>query len=157
VKHAFPVRVEWMTGRTVVAGVQGKAPLLVAAPPEFDPDADPAVWSPEDLLCNALATCVAVTLTGQAAKRGVPIVELSVTAVGTVERGAFTGFDVEIELVTEPAFEERAELAVERSQHCLVGASLAAPVRYSSAVSPGRGSSMPDSTVPTTAGAGGRR
>jgi organic hydroperoxide reductase OsmC/OhrA len=156
-EHTFPVRVEWVAGRQVVAGVLGKQPLLVAAPPEFDPEADPAVWSPEDLLCNALASCVAVTLTGQAVKRGVPIVDLAVTAAGTVARGAFTGIDVEIELVTEPGFEERAELAVERSEHCLVGASLGVPVRYSSAVSPGLGSTTPDSGVPTTGGRAGRR
>lgn len=162
-EHTFPVRVEWLAGRQVVAGVLGKKPLRVTAPPEFDPDADPTVWSPEDLLCNALASCVAVTLTGQAAKRGVPLVDLAVTAVGTVVRGTFTGFDVEIELVTEPGFEERAELAVERSEHCLVGASLGVPVkyssalRYSSAVSPGRGSMTPDSGVPTTGGRDGRR
>lgn len=162
-EHTFPVRVEWLAGRQVVAGVLGKPPLRVAAPPEYDPDADPSVWSPEDLLCNALASCVAVTLTGQAAKRGVPIVDLSVTAVGTVGRGAFTGFEVEIELETEPGFEERAELAIERSRHCLVGASLGVPVqyssalRYSSAVSPGRGSTTPDSGVPTTGGRVGRR
>lgn len=165
-EHAFPVRVEWLAGRQVVAGVLGKQPLRVAAPPEFDPDAVPGIWSPEDLLCNALATCVAVTLTGQAAKRGIPIVDLAVSAVGTVVRGAFTHFDVEIELVTEAGFEERAELAVERSEHCLVGASLGVPVRYSStvggarysnAVSPGRGSTTPDSGVPTTGGRAGRR
>jgi uncharacterized OsmC-like protein len=156
-EHAFPVRVEWVAGRQVVAGVLGKEPLPVAAPPEFDPDADPSIWSPEDLLCNALASCVAVTLTGQAAKRGVPVVDLAVTAVGTVARGAFTGFDVEIELVTEPGFEEPAELAVERSQHCLVGASLGVPVRYSSAVSPGRGSFTPDSGVPMSASRVGPR
>jgi uncharacterized OsmC-like protein len=155
-EHMFPVRVEWVAQRSVVAGVLGKRPLRVAAPPEFDPGADPTVWSPEDLLCNALASCVAVTLSGQAAKRGVPIVDLTVTVVGTVDR-EFTGFDVEIDLVTEPGHEEKAELCVERSQHCLVAATLAVPVRYSSAVSPGRGSATPDSGVPTTAGPTGRR
>jgi uncharacterized OsmC-like protein len=155
--YTFPVRAEWVANRMVVAGVAGKEPLRVAAPPEFDPDADPGVWSPEDLLCNALATCVAVTLTGQAAKRRVPIVALSVEVEGRVAHGAFTCFDVAIDLVTEPGFEEAAELAVERSEHCLVGASLGVPVSYSSAVSPGRGSSTPDSGVPTTGGLAGRR
>ena len=156
-EYTFPVRVDWVGGRTVLAAVDGKRPLRVAAPPEFDPDADPRVWSPEDLLCNALATCVAVTLTGQAAKRRVPILALSVEVEGTVERGAFTGFDVAIDLVTAPGFEAAAAAAVERSEHCLVGASLGVPVRYSSAASPGRGSSTPDSGVPTTGGLAGRR
>jgi organic hydroperoxide reductase OsmC/OhrA len=136
-EHTFPVRVEWLAGRTVVAGVLGKEPLRVAAPPEFDPDADPTTWSPEDLLCNALATCVAVTITGQAVKRSVPLEDLAVAVVGTVSHGAFTELDVDITLVTEPGFEERAELVVERAQHCLVGASLATPVHYSAAVTSG--------------------
>ncbi|MES1247272.1 MAG: OsmC family protein [Actinomycetota bacterium] len=128
-EHSFPVRVEWVNGRQVVVGVLGKRPLRVGAPPEFDPDADPTVWSPEDLLCSALATCVAVTLTGQAAKREVPIVDLGVAVTGTVER-EFTGFDVEIDFVTEPGFEPQAEICVERAQHCLVSDALDVPVRY---------------------------
>jgi organic hydroperoxide reductase OsmC/OhrA len=136
-EHTFPARVDWAFGRTVIAHVHGKSPLRVAAPPEFDPDASPTTWSPEDLLVNALATCVAVTLTGQAAKRRVPLVDLRVSAVGTVAGGSFTGFDVTISVVTEPGWEEGAELAAERAQHCLVGSSLAAPVRYSAAVTSG--------------------
>ena len=136
-EHTFPVRVEWLGHRTVVAGVLGKKPLRVAPPPEYDPEADPTVWSPEDLLCSALATCVAVTLTGQAAKRGVPLVDLAVAVEGTASGGSFAAFDVDITVLTEPGFEERAELAVERAQHCLVGASLVAPVHYTSAVTSG--------------------
>ena len=129
VEHAFSVHCEWLEGRQVVVGAPGKRPLRVAAPPAYDPDADPAVWSPEDLLCSALATCVGVTLTGQAAKRDVPIVDLSISVTGVVDR-SFTGFEVAIDFVTEPGFEEPAEICVERAKHCLVGSALDVPVRY---------------------------
>src|SRR5213592_1200661 len=102
-EHTFPVRVEWSAGRQVVAGVPGKPSLRVGAPPEFDPDADPAVWSPEDLFCSAVATCLAVTITVQARKRNVPLVVLTVTAARTTGRRTdgrygFTSLDLDVAL-----------------------------------------------------------
>jgi organic hydroperoxide reductase OsmC/OhrA len=167
-EYRFPVRVEWMSGRTVVAGVLGKPALMVSPPPEFNPEADLEVWSPEDLFCNAAAACLAVGIARLAVKAEVPIVELDVCAEGVVGqrrdgRFGFTRLEQVVELVTEPGFEAAARELVERADRtCLVAASLDVELEttiacYSSAVSPGRGSSTPDSGVPTTATPGGRR
>ena len=69
----FPVAVEWSHDRTVVARVPGKPELEIATPPEFWPDADPAVWSPEDAFASAAASCLAVTILGIAAREELPI------------------------------------------------------------------------------------
>jgi organic hydroperoxide reductase OsmC/OhrA len=167
-EYRFPVRVEWMSDRTVVAGVLGKPALAVAPPAEFNPRADPEVWSPEDLLCNAAAACLAVGIARLALAAEVPLVELDVHAEGVVGqrpdgRFGFTRLEQVVELVTEPGFEATARELVDRAEaSCLVAASLDVEIEttvccYSSAASPGRGSSMPDSGVPTTAGPGGRR
>lgn len=164
----FPVRVEWMSGRTVVASVLGKAPLPVATPPEFHKDADPSVWSPEDLFCNAAATCLAVGIARLAESAELPVVDLAVAAEGIVGRredGRFGFLRLEqvVELVTEPGHEDAARDVIRRAEDgCLVAASLDVAIEtrsvvYSSAVSPGRGSMTPDSGVPTTDGLAGRR
>ena len=129
-EYRFPVRVEWMSGRTVVAGVLGKPALEVTPPHEFNPDADPEVWSPEDLFCNAAATCLAVGIARLAAKAEVPLVSLDVCADGIVGqrpdgRFGFTRLEQVVELVTEEGFEAAArELVGQAERTCLVAASL---------------------------------
>jgi organic hydroperoxide reductase OsmC/OhrA len=129
-EYRFPVRVEWMSGRRVVAGVLGKHPIAVKTPPEFNPEADPAVWSPEDLFCNAAATCLAVGIARLAEAAELPIVDLDVTAEGVVgrrqdSRFGFIRLQQVVELVTEPGYEETARELVERAEAgCLVANSL---------------------------------
>jgi organic hydroperoxide reductase OsmC/OhrA len=129
-EYRFPVRVEWMSGRTVVAGVLGKPPLAVATPPEFHAEADPSVWSPEDLFGAAAASCLAVSIARLAEAAEVPIVELDVAAEGVVGRredGRFGFIRLEqvVELVTEPGYEETARELVGRAEAgCLVANSL---------------------------------
>jgi organic hydroperoxide reductase OsmC/OhrA len=146
-EYRFPVRVEWISGRSVVAGVLGKPALAVSPPAEFNPEADPAVWSPEDLLCNAAATCLAVGIARLAAKADVPLVELDVCADGIVGqrsdgRFGFTRLEQVVELVTEPSFEAAARELVERAERtCLVAASLDVEIEttvvcYARAVAP---------------------
>ena len=129
-EYTFPVRVEWVSGRTVVAGVLGKPALLVSPPVEFNAEADPEVWSPEDLFCNAAATCLAVGIARLAAAAEVPLVDLAVSAEGTVTRRedgrfGFTRLEQVVELCVEPEHEEAARELVERAEAgCLVAASL---------------------------------
>jgi len=129
-EYRFTVRVEWMADRTVVAGVLGKQALEVSPPSEFNPDADPAVWSPEDLFCTAAASCLAVGIARLAAQAGVPLVELDVAAEGVVGQRAdgrfgFTRLEQVVELVTEPGCEDAARELVRRAERtCLVAASL---------------------------------
>jgi organic hydroperoxide reductase OsmC/OhrA len=54
------VSIEWIDGKHVRAHVVGKAPIEIATPPEFKGE-HPDVWSPEDFLVAAAASCFAVT------------------------------------------------------------------------------------------------
>ena len=126
----FPVAVEWRDGRTVCARVAGKDTVAVTSPPEFNREADPSVWSPEDLFGAAAAACLAVTITGLAQREELPLLRLAVSAVGVVGRrvdGAFgfTKLEQRVELDTRSGEEERAHALVEKAkQTCLVTVSL---------------------------------
>ena len=129
-EYTFPVRVEWVSGRTVVAGVLGKPALVVSPPVEFNAEAHPVVWSPEAVFSIAAAECLAVGIARLAAAAEVPLVDLAVSAEGTVTRRedgrfGFTRLEQVVELCVEPEHEEAARELVERAEAgCLVAASL---------------------------------
>ena len=130
----FPVQVEWRRDRTVAVQVPGKPELEVAPPPEFWPDADPTVWSPEDAFCAAAASCLAVTILGRAERERLPLVGLLVEAHGVAGRRpdgrfGFVRLEQRVEIATEPGEEERAHALVEAAERgCLVAVSLDLPV-----------------------------
>lgn len=130
----FPVHVEWRRGRTVVAQVPGKPELEIAPPPEFWPEADPTVWSPEDAFGAAAASCLAVTILGRAEREGLPLLGLLVEARGVAGRRpdgrfGFVRLEQRVEIATEPGDEHRARELVEAAeQGCLVSVSLDLPV-----------------------------
>src|SRR5437763_15411419 len=125
-EYRFPVRVEWTSGRTVVAGVVGKPRIAVSPPREFHRQADPSVWSPEDLFCTASATCLAVGIVRFAESADVPLRSLDVSAEGVVGqrddgRFGFTRLEQVVELVTEPGHEATARELIQRAEEtCLV-------------------------------------
>jgi organic hydroperoxide reductase OsmC/OhrA len=129
----FPLGVEWVGGRKVVARVNGKPEVELAPPPEFQ-GVSPDVWSPEDLFVAAAASCVAITLTGLAERQRVPLHRLEVAAQGLTGTRAddhygFTRLVLAVELETDAGEEERARaLAEEAGRTCLVTASMALPV-----------------------------
>jgi organic hydroperoxide reductase OsmC/OhrA len=129
-EYVFPVRAEWVSGRTVVSGAVGKPALVVSPPVEFNPDADPALWSPEDLFCSAAATCLALGVARLAAAAAVPLLELSVSADGTVTqredgRFGFTRLAQVVDVSVAPGREAAARDVVARAEaSCLVAASL---------------------------------
>ena len=129
-EYAFPVVVNWESRRAVHATIAGKAPLAVATPPEFHRGADPSIWSPEDLLTGAAATCLAVTIAGAAEREELPLGELAVSATGIVGRrddGRFGFIRIEqvVRIAVEPEDEARARALVERAEaSCLVAVSL---------------------------------
>jgi organic hydroperoxide reductase OsmC/OhrA len=53
----FPLTIKWIGGRRVVAEVEGKQSVEVAPPTVFR-GTDPSIWSPEDLLVSAAASCL---------------------------------------------------------------------------------------------------
>jgi len=129
----FPVSVEWITGRRVAAHAEGRPAIEIATPPVFR-GTDPAVWSPEDFLVAAAASCLAVTFAGLADQAGLVYAGLSVDGDGVVGlrsdgRFGFTRLLLRLEVEVDPADEERArELAEKAEAGCLVSVSLNLPV-----------------------------
>jgi len=132
--YRFPVSVRWLEGRQTEASVHGKPPLHVATPPEFRGGVT-GVWSPEDLLVGAAASCYTVTLVAVAERRGVPIRGLTVEGSGLITqrddgRLGFTLIELLVELDTEPGHEEAAERAAQAAEKgCFVSMALDVPLR----------------------------
>jgi organic hydroperoxide reductase OsmC/OhrA len=128
--YSFPVAVVWESERTVRASVGGKPSLAVATPREFHREADPTVWSPEDLLAAAAASCLAVTIAGAAAREELRLDELWVDATGVVGRRddgrfGFIRIEQQVRIGVRAGDEERARALVERAEaSCLVAVSL---------------------------------
>jgi organic hydroperoxide reductase OsmC/OhrA len=93
----------------------GKPPLEVATPPEF-PGGIAGVWSPEDLLVTATASCYAVTLAAIAERREIPLHGLKVSGTGHVSRPddgrfGFVAIELDAEIETNAASVRAAETA----------------------------------------------
>ena len=135
----FPVTIEWERGRRVRASVAGKETVRIATPPEFK-GADPHLWSPEDLLVAAAASCFTVTYLAVAERRGVPVRDVAVDAVGRMGLGedgrlGFRGVDLTAHLATDPGSEQAAAEAAERAEaSCFVSLVLSIPVRLETLV-----------------------
>lgn len=129
-EYSFPVAVEWEGARRVRAGIYRKAALAVATPPEFHREADPRIWSPEDLLTAAAASCLAVTIAGAAEREELLLEELSVDATGVVGRRddgrfGFTRIEQRVRVAVPVGEEQRTRQLVERAEStCLVAVSL---------------------------------
>jgi uncharacterized OsmC-like protein len=132
----FPVEIEWLGDTRVATRVAGKPEIETSSPPEFR-GSDPTVWSPEDFFVGATASCLAITLQGIAARKGLPLHGLKVAASGTVSRRddgrtGFTQIKLAVEIVTDPGSEELArEIAEQAEEGCLVAASLDVPTELS--------------------------
>lgn len=133
--HRYGVRSHSLGERLLALEAPGKPTLQVATPPDFK-DGIPDVWSPEELLTGALATCYELTLVAIAERRELPMSAIKVDATGHVERKheryCFILFELEVELETDALHthevEELAHLAKER---CIVGSALGVPVHLS--------------------------
>lgn len=129
----FPAAVTWEGGRRTCARVEGKHPIGIAPPPEFR-GTDPDTWSPEDFLTTSAASCLAVTITGLAARARVPLRSLEVRGDGVVGRRedgrfGFVRLEQRVTLATDAGFEERARALVEEAEAgCLVAVSLDLPI-----------------------------
>lgn len=129
----FPASVTWVGGRRTSARIEGKQAIEIAPPPELR-GTHPDIWSPEDCLTTAVASCLAVTITGLAERAGVPLRALEVLGDGVVgkrEDGRFGFVRVEqrVSVATDPGFEDRARALVEEAEAgCLVAVSLDLPV-----------------------------
>ena len=129
----FPVTIEWLGGTRVATRVSGKKEIETSSPPEFR-GTDPSIWSPEDFLVAATASCIAITLAGIAERRGLPLHALAVSGEGTVGRRedgcfGFTRMTLRAEIDTDEGMEELArEIAHKAEEGCLVTVSLDLPI-----------------------------
>jgi osmotically inducible protein OsmC len=132
-EFSFPVSVEWLGDTRVAARVNGKHEIEISSPPEFR-GKDATLWSPEDFFVAAAASCLAVTLSGIAERRGLPLHQLEVGGAGVVGRrddGAFgfTRLSLRVTIKTDVGQEELVrEVAQKAKEGCLVTVSLALPV-----------------------------
>lgn len=111
----------------------GKAPLEAATPPEFR-GGIPGMWTPEDLLVAAVASCYGLTLDALAERREIAFRDVRVEAVGHVTRRAegrvgFVAIELRVELIVDAGVEHKAErTARDAHQVCLVTHALEIPV-----------------------------
>ena len=132
-EFSFPVSVEWLGDTRVATRVNGKREIEASSPPEFR-GKNAALWSPEDFFVASAASCLAVTLSGIAERRGLPLHQLEVGGAGVVGRrddGAFgfTRLSLRVTIKTDVGQEELArEVAQQAKEGCLVTVSLALPV-----------------------------
>ena len=132
-EFSFPVEVEWLGDTRVATRIAGKREIETSSPPEFR-GSDPTIWSPEDFLVSATASCLAITLSGIAGRKGLRLHSLKVSSNGVVGRreDGHTGFiriSSAVEIETDPGSEELArEIAEEAEAGCLVAVSLDVPL-----------------------------
>ena len=129
----FPVSVEWRGGRLTKASARAKADLEIATPPEFR-GGIPGVWSPEELLVAATASCYAVTLVAIAERVEIPLLGVRVSGTGHLSkrddgRFGFVAVELDAEIETDEASVRSMESAAERAKAaCLVSQALDVPV-----------------------------
>ncbi len=130
----FPVHVRWRGGRISGATALDKPYLEIATPPEF-PGGVEGVWSPEELLVSAVASCYALTLAAIADRLGIPLVTLDAGATGHVSRRedgryGFVAIEVDVSIETTPGSEQAAVRAAHSAEtRCIVTMALDVPVR----------------------------
>lgn len=135
IKHKtfqFRTKMEWAGGRGGNSTAEGKPTFRVASPPEFKGEA--GVWSPEDLLIQALNACTMTTFISFATKKNLPLQAYSSEATGTlefVETGfRFTKIDVDVTMKIGPGASEADAQTILHDAHkaCLIANSLKSQV-----------------------------
>jgi organic hydroperoxide reductase OsmC/OhrA len=139
--HQYTVQASG-TGEGDVAVSSAGLPALATAPPaEFDGPGDR--WSPETLLCAAVADCLILSFRGVARAQKLPWTSLQCEVQGTLNRiegkTHFTHVLVKAALVVpEGTDHDKALKAVERAEHvCLISNSLVAERRIEATVTYG--------------------
>lgn len=129
----FPVSVELVTGRLTRLSAVDKVDLHVATPPEFHGGL-PGIWSPEELLVGAAASCYAVTLVAVAERSDVEVRDLTVRGTGHVTRRldgkiGFVSLELHASFATDPQTELKARRVARKAKDvCIVTLALEVPV-----------------------------
>jgi organic hydroperoxide reductase OsmC/OhrA len=137
----YKVGVDWEGDRITNVSSPDKPDLTVATPPEFK-NGVAGVWSPEDLLVAAVASCYSVTLVAVAERRELPLHSLHVSGTGHLtgrDDGRFGFVAIELTAVIrtdEPAIEAMERAAKHAGRACLVSMALDVPVHVDVTVRP---------------------
>jgi organic hydroperoxide reductase OsmC/OhrA len=129
----FQVDAAALPRRRVRLTSRGKLPLEVAAPPEFR-GGTPGMWSPEEFLVAAVASCFVLTFDSVAAQRDLSSYRIGVEGAGHVARRAegrlgFVVLELLVDLAVPAGEEEKAErVARAAKQSCIVGHALEIPI-----------------------------
>lgn len=130
--HPYPHHYKAGTSGGPAAAVTVNSPglpsLASAPPPEFDGPG--GVWSPETLLCAALADCFVLTFRGISRASKFEWLSLDCTVEGTLERvdgvARFTRYATHATLSVAPGSDrDKARLLLEKAEHsCLIANSV---------------------------------
>lgn len=130
--HHYRVSAAADNGPTVATSANHLPTMTVAAPAEFDGPGDQ--WSPETLLCAAVANCFVLSFKAIAQASRFDWQSLHCEVTGTldkVERSMqFTRFDQQVKLTIGDAGQrdKAIKLLEKAEQHCLVSNSLKAEI-----------------------------
>jgi organic hydroperoxide reductase OsmC/OhrA len=147
IKHktfTYRTHMEWVGGRAGKSSAEGKATFRVASPPEFKGEA--GVWSPEDLLVQALNACTMSTFVAFATKKNLPLESYHSSAVGTLEfvdtGYQFTKIDVAVTMTLGAGGNEADAKKILQDAHkaCLISNSLKSKVTVHADVKTSRSS-----------------
>jgi peroxiredoxin-like protein len=139
--YRYRVGVDWEGDRLTNVSSPGKPELAVATPPEFKGGLA-GVWSPEDLLVAAVASCFSVTLVAVLERRDLPLRDLSVTGTGHVTarddgRFGFVAIELTATVETDAASADAVRHAAKHAERaCLVSMALEIPVHVDVVVQP---------------------
>jgi organic hydroperoxide reductase OsmC/OhrA len=128
--HVYTVRASAAPEGDVPVDSDGLPTLQTAPPAEFDGPGDR--WSPETLLCAAVADCFLLSFRGVARASKFDWISLECSAVGTLERlegkTHFTRMAVKAKLRVPPGTDpDKAVRLMEKAEHvCLISNSLVA-------------------------------
>ena len=137
--HIYTVQASSLPEGDVPVSSPGLPVLATAPPAEFDGPGDR--WSPETLLCAAVADCFLLSFRGVARAQKLPWSSLQCEVQGTLDRidgkSRFTHMLVKAALVVpEGTEQDKALTAMERAEHvCLISNSLVAERHVEATVS----------------------
>jgi organic hydroperoxide reductase OsmC/OhrA len=136
--HVFKTTMEWRGGERLVSRCDGRPDLDLSSPPAFGGEA--GRWTPEDLLCSAVESCVVLTTLFFVRRQNIGLISWKSRACATLEKGPaglrFQTMDVEVDAVVSAAEDEpRLRDAVRQAeQYCPVSNALKIPVTVRASV-----------------------
>lgn len=114
--YEVPTRVQWRGDLRGRAEVEGKDPLFVGAPPEFQ--GPQGIWTPEDLFVEALESSLMLTFVNLCTVEGIELLSYSSKASGRLEKttsGLAFGWVVITPLIQARATEEQVLQLIQRA------------------------------------------